>query len=184
MNGAENYRRFLAGDEDSLVALIEEYKGGLMLYLTGLVGDIGTAEELTEDTFVKLGIKKPKYLPHKASFKTWLYTIARNVAMDYLRKQKRRAEISLDEMGDLAEVTLLEQTVIRNEDKIVLHRALRQLEREHRQILWLIYFEEFDYQQVSRIIGRSLRGTQGLAYRARKALAKQLEKEGFVYEEL
>lgn len=184
MSGAENYRRFLTGDQQGLVALIEEYKDGLILYLTGIVGNLYTAEELTEDTFVKLGIKRPHYNEKKASFKTWLYTIARNVAMDHLRRGKRRAEISLEEIGDPADMAELEQTVIKQEDKIVVHRALSALKSEYRQILWLIYFEDFDYKSASRVIGRSLRGTQGLAYRARKALAEQLKKEGFVYEEL
>ena len=57
-NGASSYRRFRDnGDERGLDAIIMEYKDGLMLYLTSIVGNIQTAEELTEDTFVLLGTK-------------------------------------------------------------------------------------------------------------------------------
>ena len=56
-----------------------------MLYLNTFVGDLHVAEELCEETFVKIVIKKPHY-NGKASFKTWLYTIGGNVARDYLRK--------------------------------------------------------------------------------------------------
>ena len=58
-NGASSYRRFRDdGDESGLVEIIRDYKDGLILYLNSFVGNIHTAEELAEDTFVLLGIKK------------------------------------------------------------------------------------------------------------------------------
>ena len=85
-NGASSYRRFLDnGDVQGLDEIIIEYSDGLILYLTSIVGNVQTAEELTEDTFVLLGTKKPKY-KEKSSFKTWLYAIGRNIAIDHLRK--------------------------------------------------------------------------------------------------
>ena len=60
-NGASSYRRFREdGDESGLIEIIRDYKDGLILYLNSFVGNIHTAEELAEDTFVLLGIKKPK----------------------------------------------------------------------------------------------------------------------------
>lgn len=57
-NGASSYRRFRDnGDESGLVEIIRDYKDGLILYLTSIVGNIQTAEELAEDTFVPLSIK-------------------------------------------------------------------------------------------------------------------------------
>ncbi len=57
-NGASSYRRFRDnGDESGLVEIIRDYKDGLILYLNSFVGNIYTAEELAEDTFVRLGIK-------------------------------------------------------------------------------------------------------------------------------
>ena len=94
-HGAENYARFLSGDEDGFVAIVKAYKDGLLLYINSYVHDIYAAEELTEDTFVKLGIKKPKY-KGQAAFKTWLYAIARNLAIDYLRKHAKHREQSLE----------------------------------------------------------------------------------------
>ena len=61
-NGASSYRRFLDdGDVQGLDEIIIEYSDGLILYLTSIVGNVQTAEELTEDTFVLLGTKKPKF---------------------------------------------------------------------------------------------------------------------------
>ena len=76
-NGAGSYRRFLNGDESGLVEIVEEYKDGLILFLNRYVSDFYVAEDLAEDTFFKLVIKKPRYVGD-SSFKAWLYTIARN----------------------------------------------------------------------------------------------------------
>lgn len=83
-NGASSYRRFLNGDDEGLTEIVRDYKDGLMLYLNGFVNNISTAEELMEETFFKIITKKPRFR-EKYSFKTWLYTIGRNVAIDYLR---------------------------------------------------------------------------------------------------
>ena len=90
-NGASSYRRFLEGDENGIVEIVRDYKDGLMLYLNGYVRNIHTAEDLTEDTFIRLVAKRPRYSDRYA-FKTWLYAIGRNLAIDYLRRQKRRSE--------------------------------------------------------------------------------------------
>ena len=90
-NGASSYRRFRDnGDVHGLDEIIIEYSDGLIFYLTSIVGKMQTAEELAEDTFVLLGTKKPKY-NGKSSFKTWLYAIGRNIAVDYIRKYSRKS---------------------------------------------------------------------------------------------
>ena len=184
-NGASSYRRFRDdGDESGLVELIRDYKDGLILYLNSFVGNIHTAEELAEDTFVLLGIKKPKD-KGKGSFRTWLYTIGRNVAIDYLRRNARRTEISIDECSELvSEEQNLELSYIQEERKITVHRAMRKLKSEYRQILWLIYFEDFSNKEAAAVMKKSVHNVETLVYRARKSLKSQLEMEGFVYEEL
>ena len=61
-NGASSYRRFLEGDSNGIVEIIRDYKDGLILYLNGIVQNLYVAEDLTEDTFVKLVVKKPYFL--------------------------------------------------------------------------------------------------------------------------
>ena len=60
-SGKTNYERYLAGDDGGLVEIINEYGTGLTFYLRGYSNDMSEAEELTEDTFVSLAIKKPKF---------------------------------------------------------------------------------------------------------------------------
>ena len=184
-NGASSYRRFRDdGDESGLVEIIRDYKDGLILYLNSFVGNIHTAEELAEDTFVLLGIKKPKD-KGKGSFRTWLYTIGRNVAIDYLRRNSKTTEISIDECSELvSEEQDLELSYIQEERKITVHRAMRKLKSEYRQILWLIYFEGFSNKEAAAVMKKSVHNVETLVYRARRSLKSQLEMEGFVYEEL
>ncbi len=74
-NGASSYRRFLEGDENGIVEIVRDYKDGLMLYLNGFVRNIHTAEDLTEDTFIRLVAKRPRY-SNRYAFKTWLYALS------------------------------------------------------------------------------------------------------------
>ena len=170
-NGASSYRRFCnEGDDSGLVEIIVNYRDGLILYLNSFVGNIHIAEELAEDT---------------SSFKTWLYTIGRNIAINHLRRRSRFSLVSVDDCSELeSEEESLEAAVIKEEQKISVHRALKKLKPEYHQVLWLIYFENFSNKEAAKIMGKSVHNIETLVYRARKSLKSQLETEGFTYEKL
>ena len=180
---ADRYRRYLAGDDNGLAEIIDAYHEGLSLYLHSFVKDICLAEELMQETFVKLAVKKPKFLG-KCSFKTWLYTIARNCALDHLRRQKHISQIPLDECWAVSDETDIEQQYLKEEQKIELHRALQNIKPEYASVLYLMYFEDFDTEAIADILHRSKRQVSDLLYRAKKALKSELEQEGFQYEKL
>ncbi len=183
-NGASSYRRFLAGDEDGMVEIIRDYKDGLMLYLNRYVQNIHVAEDLTEDTFVKIVVKRPRY-SQKSSFKTWLYAIGRNIAIDYLRKSGNSSALSLDEAAVLlADEESVERTYIKGEQNLILHRALKRLAPDYQRVLYLLYFEEMEHSQIATVLHKSNRQISNLVYRAKLSLKTELEKEDFVYEEL
>lgn len=181
-NGAECYRRFLDGDEDGIVEIIRDYKDGLILYLNGIVGNIHTAEDLMEETFVKLVVKKPRF-SEKFSFKTWLYTIGRNAALDWLRRNSGKSDTPVDEL-ELAGKENLELSYIQEEQKIMVHRGLARLKAEYRQVLYLSFFEELSNEETAAVMRKSRRQVENLLYRAKKSLKTELEKEGFTYEGL
>lgn len=182
-NGAVSYHRFLAGDKEGMVELIRDYKDGLTLYLNSFVNNISIAEELMEDTFVKLVVKKPKY-QEKSTFKTWLYTIGRNIALDYIRKSAKDPTFSIDEMYNVANNENVESDYIKSEQNITLHRAMQNLNPEYKQVLYLVFFENFDNAEAAEVMHKNRRQIENLIYRAKKALKIELEKEGFVYEGL
>ena len=182
-NGASSYRRFLDGDDNGITEIVENYKDGLILYLNGYVKNIFVAEELTEDTFFRLMIKKPKY-SGKSTFKSWLYAIGRNVAVDYIRHNSKILNVPIDDVENyLIEEQSLEQAYIKEENKIIVNKALNELIPEYRNVLWLTYFEEFSNKETAIILKKTERQIKNLLYRARKALKSKLEKEGFEYDE-
>lgn len=184
-NGASSYRRFCDdGDENGLAEIIRNYRDGLIFYLNSFVRNIHIAEELAEDTFVLLGTKKPKD-KGTCSFKTWLYTIGRNIAINYLKRRSRNPKVSVDDCLELiSEEENLEISYIKEEQKITVHRALRKLKAEYQQVLWLIYFENFSNKEAAVVMKKSVHNIETLAYRSRQKLKLQLEMEGFIYEEL
>ena len=181
-NDADRYRRFLAGDDDELVVIIETYYQGLSLYLHSIVKNICESEEIMQATFVKLAVKKPKF-NGKSSFKTWLYAIARNEALNYLRRRARYADRPIDEAFQLSDETDIEQQYLIEERKIQLHAAMKRLKPDYAQVLYLKYFEDFDTQAIAGIMKKSCRQVGDLTYRAKNALKLELERMGFVYEE-
>ena len=182
-NGASSYRRFLDGNDNGITEIVENYKDGLILYLNGYVNNIFIAEELTEDTFFRLVIKKPKY-SGKSTFKSWLYAIGRNVAVDYIRHNSKILNVPIDDVENyLIEEQNLEQSYIKEENMLIVNKALNELIPEYRNVLWLTYFEEFSNKETAIILKKTERQIKNLLYRARKALKSKLEKEGFEYDE-
>ena len=82
-NGSSSYNRYLAGDDSAMSDLVHEYRDGLIVFLNSFTNDIFEAEELMVETFFKLAYKKPKF-SGKCTFRTWLYQIARNLAIGAL----------------------------------------------------------------------------------------------------
>lgn len=183
-SGKSAYKRWLDGDETAVGEIIGCYKDGLTLYINSFVRNIGAAEELCEDAFVKIFTKKPK-IREDVSFRTFLYAVGRNAALDRLRREKRRKNIALDECAELSDDEIdLERKFLGKERKIAVYSAMSRLKPEQRQILWLIYFEDFSAKEAARVMKKSVHAAETLAYRARLALKAELEKEGFTYENL
>ena len=131
-------------------------------------------------TYTSLNKFKAKY-----SFKSWLYTIGRNVAIDYLRHNAKQSNTSFDDFEDYIQDEFdLEKIYIIEERKIAVHRALKKLNAEYRQVLWLLYFDGMTNSDAAIVMKKNTRQMKNLVYRAKSALKSELDKEGFVYEEL
>ncbi|WP_296777198.1 RNA polymerase sigma factor [Ruminococcus sp.] len=182
-NGADHYDRFIKGDKDGMTEIIKEYKDGLSLYLNSIVRNICEAEELMEETFVELIVKKPKF-SGKSSFKTWLYAIGRNITYDYIKKSSKNHDLPIDELYDLSDEVSLENSYIRQEQNIALYRALGSVSTDYGQALHLVYIEGLSISEAALVMRKTHKQLENLIYRGKKAMRTQLEKEGFVYEGL
>lgn len=177
------YRRYLSGDDSAMEELIEEYRDGLMLFVNGYVKDICAAEEVAEDVFFRLAVKKPRYRP-KASFRTWLYAVGRNEALSHLRRNGRRRTVELETADQLlSDGDSLVRGVLRSEQAVTVHRAMARLKAEYSAVLYLTFFEGLSPEDTAAVMKKSRKQTANLLYRAKGSLRSALEKEGFVYEE-
>ena len=86
--GAASYRRFIDGDRDAFGEVIDLYRESLIFFIHRYVNDMDTAEDLAEDVFVEL-IVHPERFGEKSSLKTYVFAIARNKAIDWIRRHSR-----------------------------------------------------------------------------------------------
>ena len=175
-NGESSYRRFLDGDESAFGELLDMYSENLIFFINRYVGNIAVAQEISEDVFVELLIHKRRY-NFKTSLKTYLFTIARNKAVSYVRRAARRPEYAYEHIENEADIRSIEDEFIRKEQMRELHEALGKLNDDYKTVLHLIYFEDMSYDESAAVMKKNIKQIENLAYRARQALKKELEKE-------
>lgn len=180
--GAEIYLRFLGGDDDCLAELVRLYRDGLIMFLNSYVHDIFASEELAEEAFFRLAVKKPRFVK-KYSFRTYLYTVGRNLALNYIKKSSRDS-VSIDECAEIPDYRSLEDAYLDTEKRRRLYNALDKINPDYAQVLRLVYLEGFTNGEAAKITGRNSRQIENLLYRAKKSLKTELEREGFTYEDL
>ena len=179
--GAILYRRFLSGDEAALAALLQLYREPLVYFINGIVNNIFDAEDLAQEVFVTLYVKRPAYKA-EAGFKTWLYAVAKNKSIDFLRKKKRETAFTAEET--LAEETLVEDAFLQSDRRRELMRLMGKLHPSYREVLFLTYFEGLSNKQTAKVLKKSVHAVETLNSRARAALRKLLEQEGYTDETL
>lgn len=178
-NDLESYEAFVMGDIGSFEHLVIKYRDQLVSFIYRYTKDIYLAQDLAQDAFVEILVHKDRF-DKVSSFKTYLFTIGRNKAVDYIRKNKKY--LFVDEALDYLEpVKGLEEAVIQNEEKKKLYHTLYQLKLEYQVAIILIDFEELSYQEAAQVMGKSLGQMKVLVHRARKSLVKLIAKEGDSY---
>ena len=176
LTDAEDYSAFLNGDNTGFERLVIRYKDGLIYYLNRIIKNITIAEDLAQDAFVEVYIHKERFVPGKASFKTYLYTIGHHKAVDFVRKSQKEylTDFQVEEehgVSDSPEVQLLRQ-----EGKEELYRALDGLKEEYQKVLILTELEGMKLKDAAEVMGKTVPQIKVLAHRARKALLLALQK--------
>ena len=171
---------FRGGDDAAFEALFERWAARLLRFLERMVKDTAVAEELVQETFLRVHRARSRYEPD-AKFSTWLYTIASNVARNELRRPFRRApHDSTDAEREgaplelAAEESPVDEIVNARREGSEVEAALQKLPERQRAALWLAAVEGLPYAEVAQALDTSESSVKALVHRARVALAEQL----------
>ncbi len=167
-------------DPDLLDALIAQYQHRLLRYLLHLTGNRATAEDLFQETWMRV-VEKGHLYDGKSRFVTWLLTIAHNVAIDHLR---RRSPASLDEMRDSEDGAPFEvederpspfDQAAASEESAHLEAALQHLPLIFREVLTLRIHEQMKLEEIAKLIHIPVATVKTRLYRGVMALRPALK---------
>lgn len=159
------------GDKDAFAALIERYERPLRYFINRLLDNSELTEDIFQDTWLTV-IRRIHGLREIDAFPAWLYRIARNKVYQQLRKKRNVS--GLDE--NIAVEDNAEDDVFSPEDAAKVHRGLKELPLEYREVLMLRFLEQMSYQQISQVLNCKLGTVRSRLYYAKIALKKELEK--------
>lgn len=179
-NGNECYRRYLGGEERAFDEIMDAYHDGLILFINKYIGNYSVAEELAADCFVELIVHKKRFLGN-SDFKTYLYSIGRHKAIDFIRKDSKKKTVTPDEIPEVANEDDIEESYITDESKRELHDAISKLPEDYKVVVYLIFFEQLSYEAAAKIMGKSKKQIDNLIYRAKGALKKLITEGGDKY---
>ena len=171
------------GDPRAYNALMSKYRDPIFFMLYEKVSDKELAKELTIEAFGKAFNKLNTYTSNFA-FSTWLFTIAKNNCIDYLRK-KKLPTISIDstiehDEGTTSSIDIPDQqltpdnSLIRSQRIQILRSIVEQLQPNYRQLVKLRYFKEYSYEEISEELSIPLGTVKAQLHRSREKLFKIL----------
>ena len=174
----------LNGDEKAFARLLMRYKDAIYFMLLKMVNNKTDAEDLTLEAFGKAFKNLHQYSPLYA-FSTWLFKIASNNCIDFLRKQ-RGVHISIENTPEnFSEPDLPvklksgdpdpEEKLIRKQKAILLRKVVRKLKPRYRLLVEYRYFREYSYEEIARQLNLPLGTVKAQLFRAREMLFHMIE---------
>jgi RNA polymerase sigma-70 factor (ECF subfamily) len=173
----DDYNKYVkeavAGDKEAFGELYKIFLNKIYRFVYYLVGDEFSAEDITQNTFLKTWNGLANFSFSAGTFQSYLYTIARNLVIDAQRKKKA---YSLDGLEDIIESKEnLEVQVWRDEASEKVHQALDGLDEDDRQILILRFFEEMQFDEISKVVGKNPGAIRVKVHRLMGILREKLE---------
>ena len=165
------------GDQKAYAELLGRYRDAIYFMLLKMVNNPSDAEDLTIEAFGKAFKNIGQYTPNFA-FSTWLFKIATNNCIDFIRK-KRAATISLDQSNDDPDTTTVtiqsdtldpEAHMINSQKVKLLREVVNKLKPRYRTLVELRYFKEYSYEEISQELELPIGTVKAQLFRARELL--------------
>jgi RNA polymerase sigma-70 factor (ECF subfamily) len=178
--------RIAAGDHDALRELIERHQGAVYGTISKMLGDPVEAQDLAQQVFVRVYRAAESYRA-VAQFRTWMFTIVRNLVFNEHRRRSRATLIPLhapdaDASGNPAGLDLPDtaekspgERALEREMMAAIDRAILALPDQQRLAIVLRRYDEFSYEEIAAILKTSVPATKSLLFRARETLRKALQ---------
>lgn len=177
--------RVKEGDTAAFTVLIEKYKQPVMNLAWRILGDPTEAEDLAQNVFVQVWKSAGRYQA-TAKFSTWLFTIARNLCWNEIRRRTRHPADSLDQArtsdGEQLAMQIEDKRQSGVSDQLLRHELERKVEEavaalpaNQRTALALCQQDELSYEEIAAVLGCSLSATKSLIFRARETLKARLK---------
>jgi RNA polymerase sigma-70 factor (ECF subfamily) len=184
LDDARLVKEVLKGKQESFALILERYQRPIFNFIYRFYGSYELSEELTQETFLRCYQFLKSYDPGR-KFSTWLYTVAKNLCIDHLKKQRKAREISLDQSLPALErheaIRSAEAdpqvACIRSQEDARLLEALGKLEPTRRVVLILYYFQGLSYQEIGEALSVPVSTVKIRIFRAKKALLEIMKGE-------
>ena len=177
--------RVKRGDRTAFTELVGKYQQPVMNFVFRSLRDETEAEDVAQNVFLQVYKSRARY-QRTAKFSTWLFTIARNLCLNEIRRRSRHPAESLDEShpadDDLPsrqyedrKVFLPTENILHGELAGKIEAALAELPEVQRTAILLCRQEELSYEQIAEVLGCSLSATKSLIHRGRETLKEKLK---------
>ena len=180
-NADDEIARLKRCDPDALTAMLSRYQQRLYRFLTRLVQDSAAAEDLFQQTWLRV-IQKVGSYDARARFDTWLFSVAHNLAIDHLRRQRSRSLDEPDESGKLPSDRLpssgadpLEE-LLESERAAILGEAIHELPAIQREVISLRFEEGMKLEQIAEVVAVPLSTVKSRLHRALESLREAVER--------
>lgn len=161
--------RVAEGSPDAIDSLVSRHWDRLVRLSARLIGDRGHAEDVAQETFLRLLANAGSY-EGRGQFVSWLQTVARRLSLNVIRARKRRPEVSLEAAYDQISRASPERALELKE----VRRALGRLPERQRKALWLKAGEGRSYREIARELGCTESDVANAVFRGRETLARLL----------
>jgi RNA polymerase sigma factor (sigma-70 family) len=165
------------GDQKAYAELMGRYRDAIYYMLLKMVNNASDAEDLTIEAFGKAFKNIQQYTPNFA-FSTWLFKIATNNCIDFIRK-KKTTTVSLDQNDEdnekapqdlQAPILDPEESMIKSQKQVMMREIVSKLKPRYRKLIELRYFKEFSYEEIAEELELPIGTVKAQLFRARELL--------------
>lgn len=174
--------RVLGGDASAFEHLFNRYRDSILqLYLQKTGRNIDDSNDLLQETFVKIYLNLQRY-SDQYTFGQWIYTIARNTFIDYVRR-KRDDTVSIDSLREASGISTWnepnpEERMITHQNRARIEAFLDRMSPRYKELIELRFFKEYSYEEIASHLNLPMGTVKTQIHRAREQLCRFILKDG------